>query len=61
MRHLVGSVLVPVSIVLHGSMKKNWGVVQLVGHLTVNAHEAVLLPSARQRSFAHRSTNRLYS
>ncbi len=28
----------------------NWGVVQLVGHLTVNAHEAILQGQARERT-----------
>ena len=37
---------------LHVKMKKNWGVVQLVGQLTVNASEAVSQGQARGRSEA---------
>ena len=39
----------------------DWGVVQLVGHLTVNAREVVLQARERERSAALDSEERLYS
>jgi hydrogenase/urease accessory protein HupE len=42
-------------------MKKKWGVVQLVGHLTVNAPEAIMHGQARGRSIVKIASVHAYS